>query len=156
MSALIWGQRVEITDETHPCFGRVGQYEGVISADLDALRVRFPSGVIAAKQHQLCAESEHPVCTARRLRAGGLRAPRPVAQITPGCYLKDYGKTEQELAFDAWLDAPDDTSPEDSRRLCDEAFRIYREDWIREHTPRRNMGKRPSRSSGKRCGVSES
>ncbi|MDO8778885.1 MAG: hypothetical protein Q7K57_61235 [Burkholderiaceae bacterium] len=142
MNKLIWGQLVQITDETHPCFGRVGQYEGVISANLDALRVRFPGGVIVAKHHQLCATSEHPVCTARRLKAKGLRAPRPVSRVTPKCYFKDYGKTEQELAFDAWLDAPDDASCEETERLCDEAFRINRKDLIREITLRRQMAKR--------------
>lgn len=135
---LIWGQRVEITDETHPCFGRVGRYEGVISAEFDALRVRFSAGVIVAKGHQLCATSEHPVCINRRLKAAGVRPLRHHYETPPTCYTKDYGKTSMELAVDAWLDASEDVSHEESKRLFTEMMRLHRRELLGfDKSPRR-------------------
>jgi hypothetical protein len=107
MSKLVWGQRVQICDETHASFGRIGSYEGAISAELGVLRVRFPGCVITAEAHQLLPR-EHLVCTYRRLKKEGRRPPIYRNVMPAACLTKDYGKTEAELAFDAWLDNPDD------------------------------------------------
>lgn len=104
---LRYGELVQIIDEAHGCFGRVGQYEGVISEDLDALRVRFPGGVIVASRAQLCAY-QHPVCAHRRIRAKAIRQSRERVIPRPACYSKDYGKTTVELIEEIWDNASPD------------------------------------------------
>lgn len=121
MSALIWGQRVEISDETHPSYGRVGTYEGVISADLDVLRIRFPMGVIVARGDQVCAAVEHPVCIRRRLKSAGTRPLRERLVMPAPCLSKDYGRTAADLAVDAWIEAQPGTDESDG--LLNEVFR---------------------------------
>lgn len=106
---LRYGELVQIVDETHPCFGRVGQYEGCITGD--ALRVRFPGGVIVASVAQVCAY-QHPVIAHRRIRAKAIRAPREGYVETPACYEKDYGPTAVERAVAAFEDALDGDNTE--------------------------------------------
>lgn len=144
---LIWGQRVEVTDETHPCFGRVGRYEGVISADAKALRVRFPAGVIVAQGNQLCATGEHPVCIKRRLKAAGARPLRHQYQAAPECYAKDYGKTSMELAVDAWLAAPEDAEPDELKRLFTEMMRLHRRELLALDKSPRRVAKRTTKDA---------
>lgn len=125
--SLTWGQRVQITDETHACFGRVGQYEGVICED--AMRVRFPTGVIVCRDGQLCAV-EDPVCSRRRIAKSGAR-PIPAHRIAPRpAFDGDYGKTELELATDAWLASDNDTGLDAVFRIQSDAMRQQR---IRRH-----------------------
>jgi hypothetical protein len=138
---LTYGQRVTVCDKTHASYGRTGQYEGEITAD--ALRVRFPGGVVVAGPDQLIATPEHPVCTGRRIKRAGVKAPRVhFEQPLPACYVKDYGKTALEMAVDAFVDATDDASAEEVHRLCGEMMQAQRAEWMRKNTTLRRVNDR--------------
>ncbi len=150
---LKYGQRVTVCDETSGAFGRVGRYEGVISEDLDALRVRFHFGVIVAQRHQLLC-LWHPVRIHRDLKASGVRAPRAARCDTPACYEKDYGKTSLELATEAFWDSLDEDIDAAARgRLAGEMLYRQRADRQRAYNPPRRLSRAAIRH--RRDGASE-